>query len=53
MKRKETEINVVVTFTEGYRQRFTQACLDQLAKRKQAEQGMWALKQEAEARPVA
>ncbi|WP_154526755.1 hypothetical protein [Porcincola intestinalis] len=53
MKRKETEINVVVTFTEGYRQRFTQACLDQLAKRKQTEQGMWVLKQEAEARPVA
>ena len=51
--KKEQEINVVVTFTEGYRQRFTQACLDQLAKRKQAEQGMWALKQEVEARPVA
>lgn len=32
-KRKEIDVKLKVTFTEGYQQRFTAACLKQLALR--------------------
>lgn len=34
---KPTNIKVVVTFTEGYQKRFTEACMEQLRKRKRIE----------------
>lgn len=32
MKKNEQEIKVVVTYSPGYEERFTEACLKQLAK---------------------
>lgn len=32
-EKREREIKVKVTYTDGYRQRFTKACLDTLRKR--------------------
>ena len=34
---KEKEINVKVTYTEGYEKRFTEACIKQISKREMAE----------------
>lgn len=43
-KRKEIDVKLKVTFTEGYQQRFTAACLKQLAlreaKQKAAQEGV-------------
>lgn len=35
MKKAEEDIKVVVTFSEGYQTRFTEACLEQLKKREE------------------
>ncbi|MBQ1470030.1 MAG: hypothetical protein IIZ29_04160 [Schwartzia sp.] len=33
---KKREINVVVTYTDGYQERFTKACCDALTRRRRA-----------------
>lgn len=40
MAKQKKEVKLKVTFTEGYEQRFTQACLKQLENRKRAEDGL-------------
>ena len=35
MRRKEAPIKVVVTYSDGYQQRFTEACLEQLRRRRE------------------
>lgn len=34
-RRKEAPIKVVVTYSDGYQQRFTSACLEQLRRRRE------------------
>lgn len=35
--RKEAPIKVVVTYSDGYQQRFTEACLEQLRRRRETQ----------------
>ena len=45
---KVTDINVVVSFTDGYQQRFTAACLRQLERREKVNNVIKSIRQVAD-----